>query len=144
MFAHNFSEIVRTVKAYVLQASNYKILKKHLELNSNNPEINILADSVRGVGKLVNRNKTENASWHSSTLAGDLEDGNLDDEEIEEIMDMPIVHGVYYDRWTKVLKCDPDLLKVVVNPEWTLQECIEEADTHYGERFFELEKKGEY
>lgn len=58
-------------------------------------------------------------------------------------MGMPIVHGVYYDRWKKVLKCDPDLLKVVVNPEWTLQECIEEADTHYGERFFELEKKGE-
>jgi hypothetical protein len=55
---------------------------------------------------------------------------------------MPIIHGTYYDPWKKTLECDKNLLKVVVNPEWSLKECIEEAETYHGERFFELEKKG--
>jgi hypothetical protein len=111
-----------------------------MELSSNNPEFNILSEGVQGVGKVVGRVSDVTNSEISAVSVDD--EGNLDEDELDEIDIMPIVHGVYYDPWSKSLKCDTELLKVVVNPQWTLQECIEEAETYYGERFFELEKKG--
>ena len=55
---------------------------------------------------------------------------------------MPIVCGTYYNPWTKSMKCDNELLRVVVNPEWTMEEVCEETCTILNERFFELEKRG--
>ena len=71
-----------------------------------------------------------------------MRESNLDDEELEEIKDMPIVHGCYFDPWTKNMKCDPDLLKVVVDPTWTPYESELEAKALWAERFFQLSSKG--
>ena len=35
---------------------------------------------------------------------------------------MPIVHGTYYDPISKTLKCDEDLMSIIINPDWTVGE----------------------
>ena len=52
----------------------------------------------------------------SRTVISSLDDDyNIDDDELDDIKNMPIVHGVYYDPWTRKLKCDKELFKVIIN-----------------------------
>ena len=126
-------EIERRIRAYVVPSQVFKTLHKHMELMHNNPEYNILKDGVATVGKV--------AHAHGSQKSLD-EESNLDDEELAEIRDMPIVHGCYFDPWTKTMRCDPDLLKVHVDPTWTVYESELEAQAMWAERFFQLSTKG--
>ena len=45
---------------------------------------------------------------------------------------MPIVHGTYYDPISKTLKCDEDLMSIIINPDWTVGEV--ETEVRVGAR----------
>lgn len=126
-------EIDKFIRAYVVPSQLFKTLQKEMELLHNDPEYNCLKEGVKTVGKI---------SQAHGALKSLHEESNLDDEELEEIKDMPIVHGCYFDPWTKNMKCDPDLLKVVVDPTWTPYESELEAKALWAERFFQLSSKG--
>lgn len=128
-------EIEKYIRAYVVSSTVFKTLQKEMELIHNDPEYNILKKGVKIIGKV--------AHAHGSQKSLD-EESNLDDTELAEIMDMPIVHGCYFDPWTKTMKCDPDLLKVIVDPTWTVYESELEAKAMWAERYFQLSTKGMY
>tara|TARA_A100001015_G_scaffold298342_1_gene380948 strand:+ start:2510 stop:3736 length:1227 start_codon:yes stop_codon:yes gene_type:complete len=128
-------EIELYIRAYVVSSTIFKTLQKELELLHNDPEYNILKKGVKTIGKV--------AHAHGS-LKSLEEESNLDDEELAEIKDMPIVHGCYFDPWTKTMKCDPDLLKVIVDPTWSVYESELEAKAMWAERYFQLSSKGMY
>ena len=66
----------------------------------------------------------------------------MDKEEADEIEDMPIVSGSYYDPWTKRLMYDAHLSKVFVSHTWTIKESIEETKREWMARCFALEEQG--
>ena len=71
-------------------------------------------------------------------------DSKLDGEELDEVHGMPWVHGTYYDPWEKQACADNKLLKVVVDPSRTQQECIEETEDQWNVRYDELAACGFY
>lgn len=124
------------IKAYVVPQLVWKNVNKQMELAHNDPEYSMLNNNVKEIGRVITSYGEKEASME--------EESALNDEEIEEIKHMPIVHGVYYDPFTKKMKYDEDLMKILINPDWTIAELDTEAVAMWSERYFQLEEKGMY
>jgi hypothetical protein len=68
----------------------------------------------------------------------------LDDDEIENMMDLPFLNNLYWDYNAQMMRLDDRLGQVVVQPNWSLDESIAATMQARDKRSGELEDKGHY
>ena len=66
----------------------------------------------------------------------------MDDADIEELAELPLVDGLYFDHHNGVLIFDDRLAQVVVDGDNTLEEGIEKTNSARGKVLDELEDQG--
>ena len=141
MEASTQTEIRRTIKATVLTMEQFKTVGKELEMATPDLEaegtFSLLSQGVTEIGRVLT-----NEEFGESGLRN-AKETNLNEEEVKEIFnELPIVHGTYYHPSKKELRFEPSFMKVVVDPDFSIQECENEAIALCKDKFFELESKG--
>lgn len=101
----NFTEerFERIVEANVVNLETFKHVKKSLQLQKRP----IYRSNVSVVGSVFNAE--QQASVASSNFT---ESAMMDDDEVADILDMPLSSNVYWDPFNKMLRIDPQLCSV--------------------------------
>ena len=121
------TEIVKTIRATVVEPKIYKALRAKLISQGKN----ILCPGVQGICQELSSKEF-------------FYDSKMTDEERDEVLGMPYVNGVYYNPWEKQLCTDEKLMKVVVEAGKTTQESIDTTEEMRNFRLQELESRGFY
>lgn len=108
----------RLVEANVISPETFKYVKKSLQLQ-NRP---IYRHNVTSVGGITNPSY-ENGSI-STPVTSFSETLIMDDEDIEDLLDLPMVQNSYWDPFSKLLRLDPECGRVIVDKSLTLEESL--------------------
>lgn len=145
--AINDAVVTRVVKAHVVPLEVFKGVSKSLQLR-NQP---IYRVGVVPVGTIFNPDERSIVSGQVSGLAGlsasaetAITEAIMDEEDIGELLDLPIIKNVYWDPRKKQLILGPLLGKVLVDNNWTVAQSIEETQKEVEKEFAKLEEEGFY
>jgi hypothetical protein len=101
---HNKAVFLRTIEANIVTVETFKHVKKSLQLQKRP----IYRKNIEVVGPLPT---LEQLSVHS--FSTNLSENILmDDEEIEDLLSLPMTKNIYWDPFDKMLRIDPELGKV--------------------------------
>lgn len=126
----------RLVEANVISPDTFKYVKKSLQLQ----ERPIYRKNVSSVGAITGLETTSvgtPATSFSETMI-------MDDEDIQDLLDLPMVANTYWDPFDKVLRIDPEVGRVAVDKSITLDESITRTAERRSARLEELEEQGLY
>lgn len=86
------------------------------------------------LGGVTPANNTENL----------LSEALMDSEDVDDILELPILSNVYWDPHSKILRMDKTLGGVDVNPEYSIEDTIFNTNKLRDQRMLELEDLGFY
>ena len=141
MQASTLTEIRRKVSCTVLTPEQYKTVSKEVEMATPDLEaegtFSLLSEGVVNTGRTLENDEI-------GEFGKKPKETNLGEDEVKEIHSLPIVHGTYYNPRNKKLYYDQDFTKVVVNSNYSINECENETNAHCKDTFFDLEARGMY
>jgi len=126
----------RPVEANVISTDTFKYVKKSLQLQKRP----IYRKNVTSVGAITGLDTTSVATpttSFSETLI-------MDDEDIQDLLDLPMVANTYWDPFDKLLRIDPEVGRVAVDKSITLEESIARTAERRSVRLKELQEQGLY
>lgn len=132
----NRTQVKTPVKALVVPIDVFRHVVKSLTLQKRP----IYRNGVSVVGALGSTD--DSRSIVTSGGASVLSEAIMDDADIEEIMDLPLVDGLYYDSHSQLIKFDEKLAAVCVDGEFTLEESKERTMQMRNKILDDLEDRG--
>jgi len=125
----------RSVKALVVPLEVFKHVAKSLGLQKRPIYRNgvIVLGAIGGID--------ESRSVVTAGGASVLSEAMMDDADLDELLDLPIVEGVYFDS-RMCLKVDRGLCAVVVDVDWTIEDSILRTKQLREERLDQLQDDG--
>jgi hypothetical protein len=102
---HNKSVFIRQIEANIVTVETFKHVKKSLQLQKRP----IYRNNIEVVGPVAT---VEQLSVHSFTT-NQSENILMDDDEIEDLLSLPMAKNIYWDPFEKCLRIDPLLGKVM-------------------------------
>lgn len=132
----NRKQVMVPVKALVVPIDVFRHVVKSLTLQKRP----IYRNGVTVVGALGSTD--DSRSVVTSGGASVLSEAIMDDADMEEIMDLPLVDGLYYDSHSQTIKFDEKLAAVVVDGEITLEESKEKTAQVRNKQLDDLEDRG--
>lgn len=109
----------RPVEANIVSRSSFRYVKKSLVLQKRP----IFRPNVSQAGTLPGGDGFSAATPVTSFSETML----LDDEDVEDLLEIPMSSNMFWDPFEKVLRLDPQLGKVVVDQAFTLEEALNET-----------------
>jgi hypothetical protein len=85
----------------------------------------------------------ESRSIVTGTGASVLSEAIMDEADLEEMLDLPLVDGVFFDHVSRTLQVDEKLCAVDVG-DWSVEDSIEKTAKLRADRMDQLEDKGSY
>ena len=125
----------KTVQAMVVPLDVFRHVAKSLTLQKRP----IYRNGVMVLGAIGAMDDSRSLVTGGSTV---LSEAIMDDADMEDLIDLPLFNGVYYDHANQCLGVDQKLCEVVVSGDFTLEDSIEKTGAARGERLDELEDKG--
>lgn len=132
----NRMHVKTPVKALVVPIDVFRHVVKSLTLQKRP----IYRNGVSVVGALGSTD--DSRSIVTSGGASVLSEAIMDDADMEEIMDLPLVDGLYYDSHSQLIKFDEKLAAVCVDGEFTLEESKERTTQMRNKILDDLEDHG--
>jgi hypothetical protein len=126
---------IKRVSALIVPLDVFKHVAKSLTLQKRP----IYRNGVTVVGALGGAE--ESRSVVTASGASVLSEAMMDDADLEELLDLPLVDGVYFDHSTMELRVDEELCKVEVG-DWTVEESVAQTLQSHRERMDDLEDRG--
>jgi len=131
----NKVSVTRPIKALVVPLEVFKHVSKSLMLQKRP----IYRNGVSVLGAIASMDDSRSVVTGGATV---LTEAMMDEADLEEILSLPIVSGVYFDSVTKQLKVDSKLCEVVVQGNWQVQDSVSQTNALREDRMKELEEKG--
>ncbi len=125
----------RRVSALVVPLDVFKHVAKSLTLQKRP----VYRNGVTVIGALGDADASK--SIITASGASVLSEAMMDDADVGELMDLPLVDGIYFDHTTMELRVDEKLCEVHVG-DFTLEDSIEKTLEKISERLDHLEDKG--
>jgi len=101
-------------------------------------------DGVRIVGSIAFQ---EEKTSSKTTMTGGpsvYSEVLMDEDEVDDIMDLPTISNAYWDPHSGEIKFDKQLSKVLVDHTMSFEDAISMNERRRAERMYELEDKGFY
>jgi len=141
--AINEAIITRIVKAHVVPLEVFKGVSKSLQLR-NQPIYRAGVFPVDTVFNPETAGSIISGAGMSASAETALTEAIMDEEDIGELLDLPIIKNVYWDPRTKKLILGPILGKVLVDNQWTVEQSVEATQKEVEKEFAKLEEEGFY
>ena len=125
----------RRVSALVVPLDVFKHVAKSLTLQKRP----VYRNGVTVIGALGDADASK--SIITASGASVLSEAMMDDADVGELLDLPLVDGIYFDHTTMELKVDQKLCEVMVG-DFTLEDSIEKTLEKSSERLDILEDQG--
>lgn len=129
----SMERIVKEIKFFICDPLQYKTISNSLSMANKLP----YEDCVTIVGTIASKEEpslTNKSEPFSTALIGD--------DEMEEIRTMPLVGSVFWDPQTQQLRIDPELNKVFVEVESSVELSKTKTENNRERRLSELEGIG--
>lgn len=130
----------RLVEANVISPDTFKYVKKSLTLQKRP----IYRSNVTSVGPIMNLNGEAGGGSVATPVTSFSETLIMDEEDIEDLTSLPMAQNIYWDPFSKMLRIDPDVGRVLVDKTITVEESIERTKLRRKQRIEELEEQGFY
>lgn len=135
--SHNKMVFTRVIEALVVNVETFKHVKRSLQLQKR-PIYNAMVQQVGSSAAMhESLSLTNNASSSDHLLL-------MDEDDIEDVTSFPQAPNVYWDPFSKVLRVDPELGRISVGNDWTLEQSKEATKKRCEDRLNELEEQGFY
>lgn len=125
----------KIVSALVIPRDVFKKVAKSLMLRNRG----IYATGVKCIGQL-------SGDWSCPSIVSGAptiySEALIDDEELDELVDIPIPPQAYWNPFTRELLIDEQLCQVRTSPNWNVEKSVEETVLAWEERMAELEAQG--
>jgi len=125
----------KRVNALVVPLDVFKHVAKSLTLQKRP----IYRNGVSVVGAIGGPD--ESRSIVTGSGASVLSEAIMDEGDLDELLELPLVDGIYYDHHTGCLRTDSALCDVEVG-DWSIEESIERTNKQRATRLDHLEDKG--
>lgn len=126
-----------SVRAFVVPPDVYRSFRRTNQVYGKSMAVDGVS-VVRNIGAFDdNRSVLSSASSINSYAF-------VDEEDIEELMDYPILSTTYWDPVAKELKIDNKLTQVYIDPGTSVEGCLQRTRELRKERYRELEDMGYY
>eukprot|EP01038_Epipyxis_sp_PR26KG_P007840 gene7840-10647_t len=139
---HNLDDsvITRFIDSNIVTVETFKHVKKSYQLQ----KINIFRSNVSIVGTCGTLTESRLNGEANSMLTAPTTASNviLDQDDIDDMRDLPIMGNLFWDPFEKCLRLDPTLGKVYVGSDISLQESIVKTNEQRKNRMLELEELG--
>jgi hypothetical protein len=96
----------RTIEANIVSPETFKYVRKSLQLQKRP----IYRKNITSVGLIIGLDGGSTRSSHTATSLS--ETLIMDDDDIADLLDLPIVQNVYWDPFEKKLRIDPEVGRV--------------------------------
>lgn len=126
-------QIERTVCAFVLPIDVYQAVSKSLSLSQQT----MFEENVKEV-RLIQTNE----SVQFSMVGSEFSIAHIDDEDYDDLLELPFMDTMYFDPLKRTINLDPQLLKVELNASWSLEEAMQHNKSIWAQRRATLESKG--
>ena len=136
------------ITAFVLPMETFKYFAKSLKLRKHG----ILKTGVNCVGPIVGRSPKGVFDRSFFSLAGTaltpgksvFREALMDEDDIDDLLSLPIAFNMYYDPKKKCLVHDRELGKIVIDGTKSVKECLVMSEELRSGRAATLEKSGAY
>eukprot|EP01031_Cornospumella_fuschlensis_P025018 gene25018-30220_t len=132
--AQNLNDYVceKDILAHIVTQETFKYVKKSLQIQKRP----IHEHNVEAAGPMI-----ANVSMNTP-ITSMSEALIMDDEDIDDLLDLPTAPNVFWDPFAKCLRIDPLLGQVIVDPSLSLAECLAQTSEARQSRVTELEEQG--
>ena len=130
----------RLVEANVISPDTFKYVKKSLTLQKRP----IYRSNVTSVGPIMNLGGEGGGGSVATPVTSFSETLIMDEEDIEDLTSLPMAQNIYWDPFSKMLRIDPDVGRVLVDKTISVEESIERTKARRKQRIEELEEQGFY
>ena len=131
----NRNKETKRVSALVVPLDVFKHVAKSLTLQKRP----IYRNGVSVVGAIGGPD--ESRSIVTGSGASVLSEAIMDEGDLDELLELPLVEGLYYDHHAQCLRTDSPLCEVEVG-DWSVEESIERTTRNRAARLDQLEDKG--
>jgi hypothetical protein len=128
----------RLVEANVISPETFKYVKKSLTLQKRP----VYRANVSSAGPI--QNVDGEGGSISTPITSFSETLIMDDEDIDDLTSLPMVQNTYWDPFSKMLRIDPEVGRVMVDKTISVEESIERTKERRKLRSNELEEQGFY
>lgn len=125
------------VKALVVPVEVFKHVAKSLTLQKRP----IYTDNVVVLGKIGSSDDSRSiVTGRASVLSEEI----MDDADLTELMELPLVEGTYWDATAKKIVTDKELCRIIVDCNYTIEESIKRTNEARERRVNDIEDEGNY
>lgn len=126
-----------TVKALVVPLEVFKHVAKSLTLQ-NRP---IYTNGVSVLGQIGSADDSRSVVTGRASV---LSEHMMDEGDMDELQDLPLVEGTYWDAEKKRIVTDPELCRIVVDSTFTVEESVSRTSELRERRTDQIEDQGNY
>lgn len=83
-------------------------------------------------------------SSHPPSIASVISEALMDNDDIDDLLELPMQPNLYWDPFEKCIRVDSELGKVLVEPSWSVEDSIGHTHAMWDKRYKELEEQGYY
>jgi len=124
-----------SVKALVVPLEVFKHVAKSLSLQKRP----IYTNGVEVLGQI---GSVEDSRSIVTGRASVLSEAMMDEGDLDELQDLPLVEGTYWDAVQKRIVTDPGLCKIIVDSTFTIEESVCRTNEIREKRIHEIEDEG--
>jgi len=135
---HSDEVYTKEIEANVVSTETFKHVKKSLVLQKRP----IYQPNVKVVANIPDFDTMGEDLHNYSSSATFTEAALLDEDDINDLLSLPMVHNVYWDPFAKCLRLDPKLGKIEVDGSSSLEDNKAKTQARREERMVELEEQG--
>jgi hypothetical protein len=125
------------VRAFVVPPDVYRSFRRTKQINGKTMAVDGVR-VIRAIGMCDESRSVVSSSSSINSIAF------VDEDDMEELMDYPIVSNTYWDPFEKILKVDNKLTQVFIDPGTSVEGCLQRTRELRDERYRELEDTGYY